>query len=704
VWFSWVAILQRFARYAFRVQPSRAIAIALVVVVSVAGLLWVRRGGRSPTVGAPARPNILLITIDTLRADRLRPELTPALDALAARGARFDNARTAVPLTLPSHVTMMTGMLPPAHGVRENGMVLRSGTPTLARILRGSGYHTAAFVGAYVLDRRFGLADGFDVYDDNIPRDPERSQLLEAERRGAQVVDAALAWLKSARTPFFAWIHLYDPHAPYEPPEEFLAKAQGQPYDGEVAYADAQVARLVDALRQRHLYDDAVIAVAGDHGEALGQHDESTHGMLAYDSTLRVPLVFVAPEDAGRGRVGDPVSLADLAGSILSVAHVTAPASMNGSHLFSRTEGDVYAETEYPRKAGWHPVAALVDRRWKLLLSSEAELYDLQDDPGESRNVASSHAPLVDRMTQRVRQLSRPAEGQATPQIDAETAARLRSLGYVSGGSARVDSTAPNPARVIGEWTAFEHALDQVNRGRAREALPALRSLAGKFPGSLVFGGTYARALMETGQPSAALQLYRALVKQHPGDAMLFHDLAVAARTARDAAEAMRAEQAALAVDKDNPAALNGLGLLHADAGRAGEAAVAFARAAQVDPRNPSHWSNLGNARREIGDPGAAEAAYRRALGVDATFPDALNGLGVLLVQRGAPRDAIPLFTRALERSPDFQEARLNLGIAYQQSGEAARAARTYRELLAKAPASASRERSAARKLLNSLR
>jgi arylsulfatase A-like enzyme/tetratricopeptide (TPR) repeat protein len=690
------------ARYAFRVRPSRLMAIALVLVVAVAGLLWLRRG-RPPSVGAPTRPNILLITIDTLRADRVGRELTPAINELASRGASFDRARTAVPLTLPSHVTMMTGILPPQHGVRENGMVLRSGTPTLARILRTNGYHTAAFVGAYVLDHRFGLADGFDVYDDNIPRDPGRPQLLESERRGGQVVDAALSWLKDARPPFFVWIHLFDPHAPYDPPEEYLAKARGQPYDGEVAYADAQVGRISEALRQRNMYEDAVIVLAGDHGEGLGEHGEQTHGMLAYDSTLQVPLVLVAPADGVRGRIGAPVSLADLPRSILSAAHVTAPESMGGSPLFSPGGRDVYAETEYPRKAGWHPIAALVDPRWKLLLSSEPELYDLRDDPAETRNVASSHAALVERMTQRVGQLAQPRSAE-TPQIDAETSARLRSLGYVSGPPAPVAGTAPNPARVIQEWTIFERALAELNDGRARDALPALELLAAKFPGSTIFEGAYARALMEAGQPAAALRRYRALVKRHSRDAMLFHDLAVAARTAGDRAEAMRAEQAALALDQDNPAALNGLGLLHADAGRAGEAAVAFARAAQIDPRNPSHWSNLGNARREIGDVSAAEMAYRRALNVDPNYPDALNGLGVLLVQRGAAKDARPFFTRALEQSPDFYEARLNLGIAYQQSGEAAKAAETYRELLAKAPPSASRERSAARKLLNSLR
>ncbi|MGB2712789.1 MAG: sulfatase-like hydrolase/transferase [Vicinamibacterales bacterium] len=684
-------------------RRSSLLAITLVVFFVLIGLLWLRRGGRPPVVDAPTRSNIVLITIDTLRADRVGRGLTPAIDALGARGVVFDNARTAVPLTLPSHVTIMTGSQPPEHGVRENGVVFRSGPPTLARVLQGAGYRTAAFVGAYVLDHRFGLADGFDLYDDRVPRNPARSQSLEAERRAEQVVDAALAWLRDVRPPFFVWIHLYDPHAPYDPPKEFLARANGHAYDGEVAYADAQVGRVFEALRQRGWYEDAVIALAGDHGEGLGQHNERTHGMLAYDSTLRVPLVFVAPAARARGRVSDPVTLGDLARSLLDAAHVRAPDTMGGWLLLARKERDVYAETQYPRTAGWHPIAALADDRWKLLLSSEPELYHLRDDPGETQNVANAHAPLVERMTERLRQLGRPRSAQAPQQVDQETAARLRSLGYVSGAPATPSATAPNPARVIQEWTTFERALEPLNAGRAREAIPALEGLAARFPGSLVFEGTYARALMEAGHASAALQRYRALVKQHPSDAMLFHDLAVAARAAGQSAEAVRAEQAALTLDKDNPAALDGLGLLHAAAGRPVEAAAAFARAAEVDPQNPSPWSNLGNARRESGDLTAAESAYRRALDVDPNYPDALNGLGVVLVQRGAPADAIPLLTRAIERSPDFSEARLNLGIAYQESGDRGRAAQTYRALLSNAPATARRERKAARELLEQI-
>jgi len=268
-------------------------------VLATAALTATAACGSEP---AP-RPNVLLVTIDTLRADRLTPRGMPVVDALAAGGLRFTAARTAVPLTLPSHATIHTGLLPPQHGVRENGAgTLAASHPTIASLLGRAGYRTAAFIGAFVLDRRFGLAQGFTTYDDQIPRDPHATERLEAERPASAVVDRALAWLNqqpatSGQLPFFLWIHLYDPHAPYTPPAEYAARA-ASPYDGEVMFADAQVGRVLDALRTNGSLARTLVVVAGDHGEGLGDHGERTHGMLLYDSTLRVPLVIAAP---GRG-------------------------------------------------------------------------------------------------------------------------------------------------------------------------------------------------------------------------------------------------------------------------------------------------------------------------------------------------------------------------------------------------------------------
>jgi choline-sulfatase len=678
--------------------------VGLAALLAV-GLLVLRARREPPDTTAGPRPNILLITIDTLRADRVGRGLTPAIDGLAAAGVRFEMARTVAPLTLPAHVTIMTGALPPVHGVRENGVPFRPGPATLARVLREGGYRTAAFVGAYVLDRRFGLDDGFDVYDDRVPRDPGGGARLEAERRASAVVDSATAWLRDVPEPFLAWLHLYDPHAPYDPPAEFMKEANGVAYDGEVRYADAQVGRVLDALRGRGAFDRTAVAIMGDHGEGLGEHGESTHGMLAYDTTLRVPLVIAGAGVPARGRVDRPVSLANVASTVVRLARLDRPNSMMAPSLLEGTRrgDDVYAETRYPRAAGWHPLAVLADAEWKLILSSEPELYDVKRDPGETRNVAAERPAIAAGMSSRVREIARPQSG-AAPAVDPAVAERLRALGYVSGATGGSSASGPNPASVIENWTAFERGLSLLNAGGAKDALPALRRLASKFPDAPVFQTTYARALMDAGDVRQALVVYRGAVARFPGDASRYHDLAVAARAAGDIEEAMRAEQAALALESDSPAALNGLGLLHADAGRAADAAAAFERAARADPSNASYWANLGNARRDLSDHAGAEAAYRRALEADPHHPDAANGLGVLLVQRRLPAEAVRWFELALQRTPDFHEARLNLGIAYQEAGDVVKAAGIYRQLLATAPPSASRERKAAQELLRQLR
>lgn len=684
--------------------------VTRVVAVVLGVLLSACTGG---TPSAPARkPNVLLITIDTLRADRVGRGLTPALDALASRGTRYLQARATAPMTLPSHTSILTGALPPAAGVRVNGDVLAV-RPTLARALHDAGYRTAAFVGAYVLDRRFGLAGGFDTYDDKVARDPSGDARFEAERRGDAVADAALAWLGHTSTqPFFAWVHFYDPHAPYDPPQAFLEKANGNAYDGEVAFADAQVARLIDWLRRSGAEPSTIIAVAGDHGEGLGDHGEATHGMLAYDSTLRVPLILVIPPRGGSharggddGRsggdgAGSPVSLADLAGTLLQAAGVAVPSGMRKGPLGAA--GESYAETTYPRTAGWHALTSLAFDQWKLIVSSEAELYDVRIDPGETRNLAGEKLAVVEGARRRVAELGAAASGPSTSSVPADAAERLRALGYVSGSSAPIDERAPNPARGIAAWNTFERELTKLQAGDARGALPNLSKLARAYPDAPVFQSTYARALKDTGRAAEAVDLYRRLVSRWPTDAALYHDLGVAAAAAGLAAEAARAEQASLALQPSNAAAANALGLLLVAQGAKADAVRAFERATADDPSNAVFWTNLGNARRDAGDATRAEQAYTRALDLDPRAPDAANGMGVLLVQAHRAADAVRWFERALAGSPRFVDARLNLGIAYQESGNRDKAIETYRRVLTDAP-QGSREYEAATQLLAAL-
>jgi tetratricopeptide (TPR) repeat protein len=693
--------------------------------------------GSAACARAPAKPpalNVLLVTIDTWRADRLGVGVSPNIDRLAASGVRFNAARTAAPLTLPSHTTILTGLLPPAHGVRENGIdSLSDAHPTIAWLLKHAGYRTAAFVGAYVLDRRFGLANGFETYDDRISRDPNATERLEAERPASAVVDAALAWLDQGLTtgdqrprandqrPFFVWIHLYDPHAPYAPPAEFRGRTKSA-YDDEIAFADSQIARVLEWLRDRALADRTLIVVAGDHGEGLGDHGERTHGMLVYDSTLRVPLVIAGP---GRtAAVGDEaVSLADVAPTILRSAGLTPPNEMKGRDLLQGhgEEPDLYAETEYPRVAGWSPLQALTDGRWMTIRAgSDVELYEVTSDPQQQHNVAPSQRSIATAMIARIDAIRASAASSSARTISPEAEERLRALGYVAATAKAADSgTLANPAALIAVWNRFEEALTSLNAHQP-DALSRIEPLAREHPESLVFQTTAARALKEAGQSNKALAMYRSASRRWSSDAALLHDLAVAAREAALAAtgpaaralhdEAAKAERASIALSERSETsgtspqfamAHNGLGLIAIDEGRPRDAAAAFERAAALDPNNASYAANLGNARRAAGDRAGAEHAYRRALEIDARTADAANGLGVLLVEAHRPVEAIPWFERALTSSPNAVDARLNLGIARQEAGDPKRAAEEYRRVLA--TRGASREKEAATKLLAAL-
>jgi choline-sulfatase len=692
---------------------------------AAATLLCGCRSAASPA--APEPPNVLLVTIDTLRADRIGVGIAPALDHLAAAGVSFTAARTAAPLTLPAHASIHTGLVPPAHGVRENGATLGGSPPTLAQLLNGAGYDTAAFIGAFVLDRRFGLARGFDTYDDQIARDPNATERLEAERKASVVVDRALAWLaaRASRTrspvPFFVWVHLYDPHAPYEPPAEFRARAK-TPYDGEIAYADSQLARLLDALRASGALRRTLIVVAGDHGEGLGDHGERTHGMLLYDSTLRVPLIVAAPGHAAAVS-SEPVGLTDVAPTILRAAGVVVPDAMKGADLLDagaatvRVEADrqrdLYSETDYPRIAGWAPLQALTDGRWKMIRAgADTELYDLQRDPHEQHDLSAAQRGVAAAMSARADAIHASAGPPAALAVSADARERLRALGYVASAPPTSEAGAPNPAASIAVWNQFEDALAALAAHRA-DALATLKRLAAAIPNAPVVQTTYARALKEHGELPAALAIYRRAAQRWPTDAALLHDLAVTARDAAGAShrpadaramrdEAARADRAALVLDPNSAIAHNGLGLLAIDDDRPADAAASFERATGGDPNNASYWTNLGNARRALGDGAAAERAYRKALDLDTRSGDAANGLGVILVEARRPADAVPYFERALIASPDLVEARLNLGIALQQSGQPARAAAAYRQVLV-SPARHRRERDAAAKLLAAL-
>jgi tetratricopeptide (TPR) repeat protein len=614
----------------------------------------------------------------------------------------------------------MTGQLPPAHGIRINGAARLQGAPTLAALLKAAGYQTRAVVGAFVLDRRFGLDAGFDDYDDQIARDPDAMDLLQAERPAGEVIDRAVKMLGGLKdAPWLLWVHLYDPHAPYAPPAAALARAGGDAYGGEIAHVDEQIGRLLSALEARADAGRTAVIVSGDHGESLGAHGEPTHGMLVFDPAIRVPLVIKAPGVAPAVR-DDAASIIDIAPSALALAGLASTGTgrnllevqnlkTSGPPTFAKATvgkqdlrtSESYSESEYPRVAAWTPARSLVRDGWKMIVSDRPVLFNLAEDPDEQRDLSDAQPALAKAMAARLETLRAATTSTASTAVSPETANRWRSLGYVAANLASPPAAGGvNAADAMPAWAAFESALADVTAGRISQALPSLARVTAAYPDSPIFAATYARALAASGRKPQAIARFRDAVKRWPTDWSLYHELAVIARDLGHADEAMRAEEAALALNPHEPSVLNGKGLLMSDAGRDREASQAYEAALQYDPTNAVYASNLGNARRALDDLEGAAAAYRRAL-ERASLPDAANGLGVVLVQQRQYAAAVPWLEQAA-RDPQFIEAQLNLGIALQEVGDTTRARQQYVKVIA-AGSKHARERDAARTLLAQL-
>lgn len=677
-------------------NSSLKLLAATVLLLSIAGC---SREGRE---GPPA--SLVLVTLDTVRADRLgaygaAEAVTPALDRLAREGIRFEQVSAQVPLTLPSHATILSGLLPPHHGLRNNGIgTFPDGPQTLATLLAGAGYRTGAFVGAFVLDRRFGLGRGFEVYDDEILRDPGAGTVLEAERPGREVMDRALAWLgKDAARPFFLWIHLYDAHAPYVPPSPWRERHPGRPYDGEISAVDEQVGRLLQELQQRGLSERTVLAVAADHGEGLGDHGEQTHGLLLYESTLRVPLLLRGPGLPAGTVIRTPVSLVDLAPTLAGLLGRSLPApaggALDGRDLSAALQdggepapADLYAETRYPATFGWSPLASLRRRDLKYIAAPRPELYDLAQDPGETRD-------LPDRPDQEKGFAVRLAEIEAgaveAPRSapDAETRARLASLGYAAGSPPpppprRDLSNAPDPRRVVDLFQRYERAHNQLKSGEVEPALAALETLVAEDPRNPVFRGELARAFRDRGEMDRAVPLFRQAAADAPDDPEAWYNLAAALQAAGQATEARHALERALHLDPARPEAHNTLALALLAEGKPDEAVRELQAAVALDARDATALNNLGNVLRSLGRLDEAGDAYRRSAAVAPRYAEPLNGLGTLEVERDRPVAALAYFDRALALAPSYHEVRLNRGIALEMAGEREAAAAAYREFL----------------------
>ncbi len=647
-------------------------------------------------------PSVVLITLDTTRSDHVgrvegRASLTPNLDALGKEGVRFRNALTASPLTLPAHCSLLTGLEPPAHGVRDNGVAsLPAGIPTLAEAFAARGYRAGAFIASRVLDRRFGLARGFEVYDDFMVAERLGEQGYP-ERDAALVTSAALAWsakLEAGR-PYFVWVHYYDPHAPYLPPGDWTGASAARRYAGEVAYVDREIGRLLEALPGR---GRRIVAAVGDHGEMLGEHGEKEHGVFLYEGALAVPLLLAGP-GVPPGRVVDgPVATRGLAATLLALSGLGTSARPFGPELpgvraaAPARPAPVYSETDMPASAyGWSPLAAATDERLRLIVAPRPELYDLRADPAESRNLwgTPAEAEAVRRLQAVIAEANRGARPAGAPPESGELADSLRRLGYLSGSSGRAGTIDPKDG--IKLMDDFERAKELTRSGRAREAVSALTVLVKASPGNVPFLARLAEAQAAAGEVGAAIQTVGEALAANPRLDFLHVQLARLLVQAGRIEEARASYRAALAVNPRLAPAWLGLGELAARSGDAAgerrillEAAAAdlhsgalYARLAQVElaagevsaasshaleatrllPDFDAAWWVAGEVAERQNRPALALERYEKALALGLEDPRALVRVGRLLRAAGRPGDAEPYLRRAIVVAPGTASA-----------------------------------------------
>jgi arylsulfatase A-like enzyme/Flp pilus assembly protein TadD len=674
-------------------RPRRAVLLSL--------LLGSAAGCRPEAAPASREsPNVLFVTIDTLRADRLgcyghTAAVTPTIDGLAARGVRFATAVAHVPLTGPSHASLLTGRTPLGHGFRDNGgYVLPAQAKTAAEDFRQAGYRTAAFVSGFPLDRRFGFDRGFETYDDHLPKgnDPRRTPYVE--RPADATTDAVLRWLagpESGPSPFFLWVHYYDPHAPYEPPGDLAERFRAAPYDGEIAFVDGQLGRLLRAIEEKGALARTLVLVTADHGEGLGEHGEGTHGLFVYDATLRIPWILAGPHVTA-GRVSPTVARGiDVLPTLLDYAGAALPAGVEGRSLRPAAEGKemsdepAYAESLYPeREFGWAPLHAWRTSRYKLIEAPRPELYDLAADAAETVNRVEELGARAQDLRQKLQAaLSRPAPT-AAAEVDPETAERLRALGYVAGGRAPAA-----PGAALRDPKDGVRLMPRLNRAMSfartdpEMAIRDLNSVLAEDPGLLIARRTVAVAYASAGRHDRAIAELRRLEKDgqlSAEDAIVLGDnLRFSGRLAEAAAVLQRAA-------RENPKFAQpwlSLAEVHVKEKRNADAAAAYERALALVPDHIEALRGLGDVAVLENRLEEAARRYGRILEVDPADAGAMTKMGVLRMRAGAAGEGIALFQKAVAREPGNGEALLYLAGALAASGRSAEALPFFERALA---------------------
>jgi len=653
-------------------KPSFARVCAIVVLWFPLGACE-RRDGGGFSHGAD-RLSLLLITLDTTRADRIgcygyTNARTPTLDGLAKSGVRFEQAFCQVPLTLPSHTSMLTGTYPASNGVRVNGVALGSGVASLAEAFRDRGYRTGAFVSCLVLDSGFGLGRGFDTYDVDL------GTAEAIERPADKVSDAALRWLDApSDKPFFAWVHYFDAHSPHEPPEGFREDF-ATPYDGEIAFVDSQVARLLQWIDEKGLRDTTLIVVAGDHGEAFEEHGETEHGFFIYNTTMHVPLVFSLPKALPSGHiVTQLVELTDVFPTIAEILGWPGNDELEGRSLVPAWQAaeaidrPVYAESEYARLGfGWAPLHSVTTNQWKYIEAPRSELYDRVKDPGEEINVIAEHPDIAAQMQTTLWDLTKPMKLRAEPNAvrDPEMIRRLQSLGYVSIASSPPGAEGSNPGRdpkaMIGAYRAYSRAVGLQLQGRWAEVLPIMERLVQESPESEKFYNTLGTAYLKLGRAEEAEKAFAESLRLAPDNGRRFWVMGEALYRQGKLDEAVKNLEAALAITPDIAEAQGTLGVCYAQQHKFAEAEKHLRRYVELQPTSPHALANLGSVLFELRRADEAATLLQKALLYDPAYAQAHMTLFQALLATGKTKEAMQALREAHAALPDMPVLTLRL-------------------------------------------
>jgi len=692
-----------------RVSLSPSLRVRLPLVADVARAFQARvRGAKSParhliavacalTVvrGQSSPPNVLLITIDTVRADHIgaygaTAAATPAIDRLAREGVRFADATTQAPLTGPAHAAILTGRYPARFGARDNASApIPAGVTSIAELFKSNGYRTGGFVGAFILGPEYGFAHGFDTFDASFARF-NTGMKLQAQRRGGEVTDAAVAWIRSVQQPatsnqqppltrWFAWVHLYDAHAPYDPPAPFRTRFQSSPYDGEIAYVDSCVARLVATLEQGGQLDRTLVVVIADHGEGLGDHGEAEHGLFLYESVLHVPWIMRLPGGASGGTVVKAqVRAIDAMPTMAAIAGVTAP-NVDGENVMPIVRGAVprdpapsYAETYYPKwHFGWSELKSIRVGDWKYIDAPKPELYDMRTDAAERRNAIDARGALASGLSAEITKLQNTfgaAASAEAPQPDAETLARLRSLGYVGIAAPSPTGRGRDPKDMVAKLDTFRsgisRAIDALGRGQPDAAIADLKKLIAindrSYELHLFLGDAYAakrqwenalgeysaaallnphssgplvsqaRVFLAQGDAAKASEKIEAAARMEPasGEVALVHG-SIFEQQGRDA-DALTLYEAAVQANGSDAQARASLASLAMAMRQYDKARPQFEKLLQMGYRPSRMHFGLAQIAEAQGDAKKAVAEYRLALKAEPTLTEAKNALARL--------------------------------------------------------------------------